>query len=78
MSVKIAIVEKKLSGEMKTIHEAIWNDTQISALDHANYLLVDGQEYEMLEGRLNVNSGLLEILVAAVIEDRETNKTEAD
>lgn len=73
---KIAIVEKKLSGEMNIIHESTWNEAQLSALNHANYLLVDGQEYEMLEGRLNVNSGLLEILVAAVVEEKDTDEVQ--
>ncbi len=74
MSVKIAIVEKKLSGEMTIIHQATWSESQLSALHHANYLLVDGQEFEMLEGRMNVNAGLLEILVAVVADEKDKNK----
>ncbi|NOJ73354.1 hypothetical protein HMI46_22765, partial [Paenibacillus alvei] len=43
-----------------------WNAAMIQLLNHANYLLVKDMEYEMLEGRLNVNSGNFELLVEAV------------
>jgi hypothetical protein len=38
----------------------------IAMLEHANYLLVQDKEYEMVEGRLNVNTGKMEIMVISI------------
>lgn len=66
MGTKIIITEKRESGELVAIDEREWSDAAIALLNHANYLLVNGKEYEMLEGRLNVNDQALEILAVAV------------
>lgn len=66
MGTKIIITEKKESGELVSIDEREWSESAVALLNHANYLLVNGKEYEMLEGRLNVNDQILEILAVAV------------
>ncbi|MCE5170041.1 hypothetical protein LQV63_12040 [Paenibacillus profundus] len=65
MHTKIVIFEKSASGELLPIDEREWNANMVQLLDHANYLLVNDIEYEMLEGRLNVNTGEFELLVVA-------------
>lgn len=66
MQTKMIIFEKTSSGELVLLDEREWNAAMIQLLNHANYLLVKDMEYEMLEGRLNVNSGNFELLVEAV------------
>ncbi|MFD0712949.1 hypothetical protein [Paenibacillus sp. GCM10027626] len=64
--VKVVLIEKQSGGELVPIDERLWSKGMFSALEHANYLTVDGREYEMVEGRLNVDNGKLELLVVAV------------
>lgn len=66
---KVAIRVKQESGELVTVDVRDWNDSMIAMLNHSNYLLVGGKEYEMMEGRLNVNDQVMEILVLAVKEE---------
>jgi len=68
MSLKVVVMEKLENAEMRQVDERHWNEAMVAALNHSNYLLVGGKEYEMLEGRLNVNDQLLELLVTAVKE----------
>lgn len=63
MQSNILILEKKPSGELLKIDERAWTSSMVQLLEHANYLLVNDVEYEMLEGRLNVNTGNFELLV---------------
>lgn len=63
---KVIITEKLEAGELKPIDVRDWNDQMLAVLNHSNYLLVGGKEYEMMEGRLNVNDGSMELLVLAV------------
>lgn len=63
---KVVVIEKTEAGELNPIDTRDWNDGMIAMLNHANYLLVNGAEYEMLEGRLNVNDQVMEVLVSAV------------
>lgn len=63
---KVIVTEKTEAGALRPIDERDWNDAMIAMLNHANYLLVNGSEYEMLEGRLNVNDQVMEVLVVAV------------
>jgi hypothetical protein len=35
----------------------------ITALEHVNYIVVGGREFEAVEGRLNVDEGKLELLL---------------
>ena len=66
MNIAVKIIEKLEDGALVPIDEREWNEGMIAMLGHSNYLLVNDKEYEMLEGRLNVNLGTMEVLVAAV------------
>lgn len=62
----VIIMEKTEAGQLVQVDTREWNETMVAMLNHANYLLVGGREYEMVEGRLNVNDQVMEILVLAV------------
>jgi len=64
MSVKM--FEKMPDGEIQQIDERVWTPVMITALEHANYIVVDGREFEAVEGRLNVDEGKLELLLVPV------------
>ncbi|EPY11079.1 hypothetical protein [Paenibacillus alvei] len=66
MQSNILILEKTSSGELVKIDKRAWTTSMVQLLEHANYLLVNDAEYEMLEGRLNVNTGNFELLVESV------------
>lgn len=59
----VILYEKRPDGELSQIDERTWTLAMIAALDHVNYLTVGNLEYETVEGRLNVDTGKLEILV---------------
>jgi hypothetical protein len=63
MSASVSIVEKLESGQLETIDVRDWDENMLKMLHHVNYLLVAGKEYEMVEGRLNVDLGVMELLV---------------
>jgi hypothetical protein len=62
----IVIYEKLQEGNLVKITEKAWDDKLMSALDAANYLLVNGKEYEMIEGRLNLDANVFELLLVDV------------
>jgi hypothetical protein len=62
----IVIYEKLQEGNLVKITEKAWDDKLMSALDAANYLLVNGKEYEMIEGRLNLDENVFELLLVDV------------
>lgn len=66
---KVLITEKLESGELTELDQREWSREMLVALESANYLLVHGKEYEMIEGRLNVDLGVMEILVIAVKQE---------
>lgn len=66
---KVIITEKTAAGELLPIDVRDWNDQMIAMLNHSNYLLVGGKEYEMVEGRFNVNEASMEVLVLAVSQE---------
>jgi hypothetical protein len=66
MNGNVIIIEKLENGEMAQIDERDWSTWMIAMLEHANYLLVQDKEYEMVEGRLNVNTGKMEIMVISI------------
>jgi hypothetical protein len=68
---KVIITEKTAAGELMPIDVREWNDQMIAMLNHSNYLLVGGKEYEMVEGRLNVNESSMEVLVLAVGQEEK-------
>lgn len=59
----VVLYEKQPSGELISIDERTWQLNMIASLEHINYLTVGGREFETIEGRLNLDSGKLEILV---------------
>lgn len=59
----VILFEKKPDGELQMIEERIWSMNMVAALEHVNYLVVGGREFETVEGRLNVDEGKLELLL---------------
>ncbi|WP_123040196.1 hypothetical protein [Cohnella candidum] len=59
----VVLYEKLAGGELGQIDERTWTLNMVAALEHVNYVTVGGQEYETVEGRLNLDTGKLEILV---------------
>ena len=59
----VILMEKMLDGELRVLEERMWSTNMIAALQHVNYLVVGGLEYETVEGRLNVDEGKLELLL---------------
>jgi len=59
----VILFEKKPDGELQIIEERIWSMNMVTALEHVNYLVVGGREFETVEGRLNVDEGKLELLL---------------
>jgi hypothetical protein len=66
MDGNVVIIEKMENGDLVQIDERDWNTWMIAMLEHANYLLVADKEYEMVEGRLNVSTGKMEIMVISI------------
>ncbi|WNR43394.1 hypothetical protein [Paenibacillus roseipurpureus] len=62
----IVLYEKLVSGQLVKIGERPWDDGLIQALNVANFILVAGKEYEMIEGRLNLDLDVFELLLVAV------------
>jgi hypothetical protein len=61
--IKVVLLEKSVDGQLKQIEERQWSMNMVNALEHANYLIVGGEEYETVEGRLNVDQERLELLL---------------
>lgn len=59
----VVLFEKLPDGELREIEERSWSSHMVAALEHVNYIVVEGKEYETVEGRLNVDEGKLELLV---------------
>ncbi|BFH59976.1 MULTISPECIES: hypothetical protein [Paenibacillus] len=62
----VILLEKMPNGELREIEERGWSMNMVAALEHVNYLVVRGEEYETLEGRLNVDEGKLELLLVRI------------
>ncbi|WP_058304070.1 hypothetical protein [Gorillibacterium timonense] len=67
--IDVVLYQKLETGELFLLEERTWNTNMVAALEHINYLIVDGQEYETLEGRLNVDTNKLELLLVSVRHD---------
>lgn len=72
---KVVLLEKQASGELRQIDERQWSHGMMDALHHVNYLTVGGLEYETIEGRLNVERGFVELLLVPVRKDRKHTLT---
>lgn len=62
----VVLMEKAASGELHQIEERTWSMNMIAALEHVNYMVAGGREYETVEGRLNVDEGRLELLLVPI------------
>ncbi|OFW81772.1 MAG: hypothetical protein A2201_05560 [Alicyclobacillus sp. RIFOXYA1_FULL_53_8] len=78
MKMKVVIYEKMQDGELVKIDERVWSMEMLASLEHVNFMLLNGGEYEMLEGRLNVNEELMELLVIAIPSDKMNIERGAD
>ncbi|MFX3635394.1 MAG: hypothetical protein ACE3L7_03840 [Candidatus Pristimantibacillus sp.] len=66
-SVKVCLIEKLAEGGLRDLDERVWSKGMIDALNHVNYLTLGSEEYETIEGRLNIDSGVMELLVTRVV-----------
>lgn len=62
----VILLEKMPDGTLRHIEERTWNMNMIASLEHVNYIIVGNQEYETVEGRLNVDLGKLELLLVTM------------
>ncbi|MBP2001483.1 hypothetical protein J2Z69_002528 [Paenibacillus shirakamiensis] len=67
-TLQVVLIEKLADGEMREIEERAWSSQMIIALEHANYIIVGGREYQTLEGRLNIDTGKFELLLVVMPE----------
>ncbi|MGG4093003.1 hypothetical protein AAXB25_10760 [Paenibacillus lautus] len=65
----VILFEKKPDGELVQIEERSWTMNMVAALEHVNYIVVGDREYETIEGRLNVDTGKLELLLVPMRND---------
>ncbi|MCU6710612.1 hypothetical protein M6D81_18120 [Paenibacillus sp. J5C_2022] len=65
----VVLIEKLPGGELKEIETRRWSMNMVSSLEHVNYLVVGNQEYETIEGRLNVDLERLELLLVKMKHD---------
>ncbi|MGG1556223.1 hypothetical protein [Paenibacillus ferrarius] len=59
----ITLYEKLPDGELRKISDRPWDEKVIQSLQSANYIYIDGKEYEMIEGRLNLDLYVFELLL---------------
>lgn len=60
---RIVLYEKLPEGQLLHLSDRAWDDQLIQALNVANFILVGGKEYEMIEGRLNLDLQAFELLL---------------
>lgn len=60
---KVIVLAKRQDTEPAAIDEREWTQEMLASLEHANYVVIKGKEYEMVEGRLDLDKGALEVLV---------------
>jgi len=61
----MVVYEKTKDGELRIVDRREWSPEMVSLLNHTNYLILNGVEYEMVEGRINVDEQTMELLVIA-------------
>jgi hypothetical protein len=72
---KIVLFDKLEDGTVRNLGERPWDEKIIACIDAANYLVVGGKEYEMIEGRLNLDLDQFELLLVAV-DDKASKEKE--
>ncbi|MFC5452001.1 hypothetical protein [Paenibacillus aestuarii] len=60
---KIVFMEKLAGGQLRNIGDRPWDQSLIQSLQSANYVLINQKEYEMIEGRLNLDDDTFELLL---------------
>lgn len=60
---RVILFIKNSDGELTSIDDREWTAAMIATLEHVNYLSVNNEEYQTIEGKLNVDEGHLELLV---------------
>lgn len=70
----ITLFEKLADGQLLKISERPWDEQLIQALNVANFVLVGGKEYEMIEGRLNLDLNMFELLLVAASSEGGGNR----
>ncbi|SDN22686.1 hypothetical protein SAMN04487897_102209 [Paenibacillus sp. yr247] len=70
----ITLFEKLADGQLQKISERPWDEKLIQALNVANFVLIGGKEYEMIEGRLNLDLNVFELLLVTVSSEGGGNK----
>jgi hypothetical protein len=73
-SMNITLFEKLVDGQLQKISERPWDEKLIQALNVANFVLIGGKEYEMIEGRLNLDLNVFELLLVTVSSGRGGNR----
>ncbi|SDT49288.1 hypothetical protein [Paenibacillus herberti] len=63
---KVVLYQKLPGGSLRKIDERSWSAEMIAALHHINYLTIGGEEYETVEGRLNMDEGVMELLLLSI------------
>ncbi|MCM3745838.1 hypothetical protein M3223_00580 [Paenibacillus pasadenensis] len=63
---KVILFQKLPGGSLRKIDERFWSQEMIAALHHINYLTIGGEEFETVEGRLNVDEGVMELLLLSI------------
>ncbi|MFC0213071.1 hypothetical protein ACFFK0_11490 [Paenibacillus chartarius] len=69
---KVIFMQKQAEGAPVAIDERDWSADMLGSLEHANYVVLNGKEFEMLEGRLNLDRGALEVLVVPIASSNTT------
>ncbi|MCR8642499.1 hypothetical protein NV379_07460 [Paenibacillus sp. N1-5-1-14] len=65
MGTEVIVYEKLKSGELSCIDQRKWSSELLGLLNHTNYITINEQEYEMIEGRINVDKEVMELLVVS-------------
>ncbi|MCK9859888.1 hypothetical protein [Paenibacillus glycanilyticus] len=60
---RVVLFVKDSERGLKLVDDREWDAAMIATLEHVNYLTVHGEEYQTLEGKLNLDAGQLELLV---------------
>ncbi|WP_336786391.1 hypothetical protein [Paenibacillus sp. MMO-177] len=60
---RVVLFVKDSGQGIKQMDDREWDASMIAALEHVNYLTVHGEEYQTLEGKLNLDAAQLELLV---------------
>lgn len=68
-NMNVKLFEKMPDGEIREMEDRTFTANMIAALEHVNYLIIGGREYETVEGRLNVDEERLELLLVPVLSE---------